>query len=129
MTARLFRVIVPVPDVVKAAEFYSRLLGMPGEPVAGGSRHYFNCSGTILALANPAEHDAEWRPNPDYIYLSVPDLEQVFELAKAAGCKKLDEEITTQPWGERSFYAQDPFGNPICFVDEGTMFTGQGDSA
>jgi hypothetical protein len=28
------------------------------------------------------------------------------------------------PWGERLFYAKDPSGNPICFVDEGTLFTG-----
>ena len=28
------------------------------------------------------------------------------------------------PWGERAFYAKDPFGNKICFVDEKTLFTG-----
>ncbi len=26
---------------------------------------------------------------------------------------------------ERSFYARDPFGNPICIVDEKTVFTGR----
>ncbi len=26
--------------------------------------------------------------------------------------------------GERLFYARDPFDNPICFVDEKTVFTG-----
>jgi hypothetical protein len=34
--------------------------------------------------------------------------------------------IETRPWGERSFYATDPFGNPICnpicFVDSRTLF-------
>ena len=30
----------------------------------------------------------------------------------------------TRPWGERSFYGRDPFGNPICLVDSGTTFTG-----
>ena len=33
-------------------------------------------------------------------------------------------EIAERPWGERSFYAHDPFGNPVCFVDERTLFTG-----
>ena len=33
-------------------------------------------------------------------------------------------EIAERPWGERSFYATDPFGNKICFVDRATMFTG-----
>lgn len=30
------------------------------------------------------------------------------------------------PWGERMFWAADPFGNPISFVDEKTKFTGSG---
>jgi hypothetical protein len=34
-------------------------------------------------------------------------------------------EIAMRPWGERSFYMADPFGNPLCFVDERTLFTGQ----
>jgi hypothetical protein len=28
------------------------------------------------------------------------------------------------PWGERSFYAEDPWGNPLCFVEEGTFYRG-----
>jgi len=32
--------------------------------------------------------------------------------------------IETRPWGERSFYMKDLFGNPLCFVDEQTVFTG-----
>jgi hypothetical protein len=34
-------------------------------------------------------------------------------------------DIVTRPWGERSFYAADPFGNRLCFVDEQTIFTGR----
>jgi uncharacterized glyoxalase superfamily protein PhnB len=32
-------------------------------------------------------------------------------------------QIANRPWGERSFYLRDPFGNPLCFVDETTVFT------
>ena len=32
--------------------------------------------------------------------------------------------IAVRPWGERSFYAEDPWGNPLCFVEEGTVYTG-----
>ncbi len=32
--------------------------------------------------------------------------------------------IVVRPWGERSFYAEDPWGNPLCFVEEGTVYTG-----
>jgi hypothetical protein len=37
----------------------------------------------------------------------------------------VDDRIRKRPWGEKSFYARDPFGNPICFVDEKTVFTGK----
>jgi hypothetical protein len=44
--------------------------------------------------------------------------------AAGAGAVELSE-VAVQSWGERSFYARDPFGNPICFVDSGTLFTGE----
>ena len=33
-------------------------------------------------------------------------------------------EINRRPWGEVSFYLDDPFGNPLCFVDETSIFRG-----
>jgi len=33
-------------------------------------------------------------------------------------------EIARRPWGERSFYLHDPFGNPLCFVDAASIFKG-----
>jgi hypothetical protein len=32
--------------------------------------------------------------------------------------------IERRSWGERSFYAHDPFGNPLCFVDASAVFRG-----
>lgn len=32
--------------------------------------------------------------------------------------------IATRPWGKRSFYVEDPFGNKQCFVDRATLFSG-----
>ena len=32
--------------------------------------------------------------------------------------------INVWPWGERSFHAQDPWGNPLCFVEAGTVYSG-----
>ncbi len=124
--ARLFRVILPVSDIKAATEFYSQLLGVPGKRVSPG-RHYFDCGGTILACFDPrADGDSfDARPNPDHVYFAVAEVEQVFERAKAIGCREIDDRICTRPWGERGFYAQDPFGNPVCFVDEGTIFTGE----
>jgi uncharacterized glyoxalase superfamily protein PhnB len=125
MGIKLFRIILPVTDIEHAAGFYAQLLAMPGKRVSPG-RHYFDCGGVILACFDPrADGDnVPATPNPDHVYFAVDDLEQVFERAHGLGCAALDAAIQTRPWGERSFYAKDPFGNPICFVDELTVFTG-----
>jgi len=124
--AKLYRVILPVSDIESAASFYGKLLDQTGRRVSPG-RHYFDCGGTILACFDPHADgdDFDARPNPDHIYFSVQDLETVFEKARQLPCKRIDQQIQTQPWGERCFYAEDPFSNPICFVDERTGFTGE----
>jgi catechol 2,3-dioxygenase-like lactoylglutathione lyase family enzyme len=128
MSMKLYRVILPVSDIARAERFYSALTGSPGERVSPG-RHYFDLGGTILAVYDPAADGDEpgdgWRPHPNqYIYLSVGDLEAAVDRAIRAGAEPLGEGIEAMPWGERLFYARDPFGNPICLVDERTVFTG-----
>jgi predicted enzyme related to lactoylglutathione lyase len=122
---RLYRVILPVADIARAEAFYAALLEMPGRRVSPG-RHYFDCGGTILACFDPRADgdDFEARPNPDHLYFAVADLEAALARARAAGAA-VRGEIRTMPWGERSFYATDPFGNRFCMVDERTLFTGR----
>jgi uncharacterized glyoxalase superfamily protein PhnB len=88
-------------------------------------RHYFPCGGTILACFDAlADGDSEAvRPNPEHIYFSVNELDAARERVRDSGAADVTP-IETQPWGERSFYARDPFGNPICFVDSETLFAG-----
>jgi predicted enzyme related to lactoylglutathione lyase len=125
MTPKLYRVILPVSDIAQAERFYSNLLGIPGKRVSPG-RHYFDCDGVILACFDPkADGDTfAARPNPDHIYFAVSDLDSAYQRAASAGCQWLEPKIERRSWGERSFYAKDPFGNPICLVDEKTVFTG-----
>jgi catechol 2,3-dioxygenase-like lactoylglutathione lyase family enzyme len=125
-TPRLFRVIVPVSNLDQATRFYSRLLGIEGRALGGG-RAYFDCGPVILALLESSKP-----PISDYVYFAVSDLEAVHERARKLGCLSRENvhgrsgaEIAVRPWGERSFYARDPAGNGICFVDETTLFTGQ----
>jgi catechol 2,3-dioxygenase-like lactoylglutathione lyase family enzyme len=130
---RLFRVIVPVTDIERAAAFYEALLHLRGVRVSGG-RHYLDAGGVILALYDPgADGDqAQPRPNFEHLYFAVPDLEAVYERAATLGGLSSVRgdgglpmgEIARRPWGERSFYMNDPFGNPLCFVDRKTLFTG-----
>lgn len=125
---KLYRVILPVTDIDAAEKFYTTMLGVPGERISPG-RHYFDCGGTLLACYDPDRDGdgigAGWKHHPlQYLYFAVTDLDATLAQAKGAGCRQVDAAIAKMPWGERLFYAQDPFGNPICFVDEQTLFTG-----
>jgi catechol 2,3-dioxygenase-like lactoylglutathione lyase family enzyme len=130
---RIFRVILPVNDIELAAKFYADLLGGPGVRVSPG-RHYFDCGGVILACFHPKADGDGWeaRPNQDHIYFAVKNLESYHRRAAKLGALQKGDvhgeasgEIVKRPWGERSFYGQDPFGNLFCFVDEKTLFTGK----
>jgi predicted enzyme related to lactoylglutathione lyase len=123
-TARLFRVILPVSSIEGAAVFYAAVLGQPGMRVSPG-RHYFGCGGVILACFDPRADGDAWdaQPNPDHIYFAVDDLEEYFGRVSGQPNGTILRPIETQPWGERSFYCRDPFGNKLCFVDERTVFT------
>ena len=133
-TPRLYRVILPVGELESVVPFYSTLLDQPGMRVSAG-RHYFRCGDVTLAIYSPrGDGDPrEPRPNFDHVYFAVDDLEAVFQRAEQTGGLSVETgdgelgmgQIATRPWGERSFYMHDPFGNPLCFVDAATLFTGR----
>src|SRR5215472_2680619 len=125
-SARLFRVILPVSSIDEAAAYYGAVLGNRGQRISPG-RHYFSCGQCILACFDPRADGDPWdaKPNPEHIYFAVDDLEEYFRRVSRQSAGSVSRPIETQPWGERSFYACDPFGNKICFVDQATMFTGE----
>ncbi|HEY3038625.1 MAG TPA: VOC family protein [Pyrinomonadaceae bacterium] len=132
MADKIFRVVLQVADLDRAAEFYAKLLDDPGRRIPRASRHYIDCGSVILALVDPTPGGEEAKPLPDYIYFAVGDLEKVYSRATELGCLSIDDvhgagagEIVVRPWGERSFYVADPWGNGLCFVDEKTLFTGR----
>ena len=86
----------------------------------------------ILALVDQAAGGLQAKPIPDYVYFAVDNLEEVYARARELGCLSQEDvhdrkagEILKRPWGERSFYCDDPWGNGLCFVDEKTLFTGR----
>jgi len=130
---RLFRVIAPVTNIEEAARFYSAIFDNPGFRISPG-RHYFECGGVILAVYD-AVADGDVQPvrhNGDHIYFAVPDLDAVFKRAQQAGGLSTAigdgnlpmGKIAKRPWGEVSFYVHDPSGNPLCFVDEKSVYRG-----
>ena len=62
-------------------------------------------------------------PNPDHVYFATDDLDACYRRVTAQPNSSILRHIETQPWGERSFYCTDPFGNKLCFVDNETLFT------
>lgn len=133
---RVYRIILSVSDTDRAAEFYGTLLATEARHV-GPDRVYLDCGPVILALVKTADGTSpeKGRSNFDNVYFATSELERVHERAKQLNCRMAGAihdmpdqplgEIVVRPWGERSFYVEDPFGNPLCFVDETTVFTGR----
>ena len=106
MTApKLFRVTIEVSDLEKATTLYSDLLATPGKRHPG-ARHYYDCGGVILAVLDVHARAQE---------LGVLAPYQVHGQPAA--------DVITRPWGEKSFYVVDPWGNDLCFCEDGTLYT------
>lgn len=132
--AKIFRIILPVNDIGRAVSFYESVFDQMGQRVSPG-RHYFDCEGLVLACYDPMADgdDYEAVPLPEPVYIAVDDLQTTFRRASDAGASFSNDvipdvgplgEIAQRPWGEISFYATDPFGNPLCFVSRESVFTG-----
>ena len=132
MAPSLFRIILQVADLDEAEAFYGKLLGDRGRRIPRASRHYIDCGPVILALVDPSIDDETAKALPDYIYFAVNDLETIHDRARELNCLSNEDvhgesagAMVVRPWGERSFYVKDPWGNGLCFVDEKTLFTGK----
>jgi predicted enzyme related to lactoylglutathione lyase len=125
----LFRINVEVANLDQAADFYGKLFGVKGRMQAG-SRCYFTCGAVTLQVLDVS---SAGKPHPaaKALYFTVKDLDALFARAKKLGCLSTEEVhgvpgggISVRPWGERSFYAQDKWQNPLCFVEAGTVYEG-----
>ncbi|MGH8066093.1 MAG: VOC family protein [Candidatus Entotheonellia bacterium] len=128
---KLFRVLLEVSNLSSAVTFYSALFGIPGRPIFGG-RHYFDYGEVILGFVDVSATGRDAQPIPQYVYFAVSNLDEVYRRAEELGCLASEDvhggssgKIEVRPWGERSFYAADPFGNLVCFVDAETVFSGR----
>jgi catechol 2,3-dioxygenase-like lactoylglutathione lyase family enzyme len=125
----LFRINVEVGNLDEAAEFYGKLFGLVGHKQAG-SRCYFTCGPVTLQVVDVSSVHTP-HPAAMALYFVVNDLDAIFERAKSLQCLSQEEvhgspggKISVQPWGERSFYAEDRWHNPLCFVEAGTIYPG-----
>jgi catechol-2,3-dioxygenase len=126
---QFFRLNIEVADLDAAVLFYMKLLNIQGRRQPG-RRCYFNCGPVTLQVL-----DVSSRSQPHVaakaLYFTVTNLEAAFNRAKELNCLSQEDVhnapaggIVVHPWGERSFYVADPWGNPLCFVEHGTVYTG-----
>jgi predicted enzyme related to lactoylglutathione lyase len=125
----LFRLNLEVGNLDEAAKFYGTLFGAQGR-VQAGSRCYFDAGGVTLQVLDVS---SQGKPHPaaKALYFTVKDVDAAFARARTLGCLSSEVihgepggEIRVRPWGERSFYAEDPWQNPLCFVEAGTVYPG-----
>lgn len=126
---QFFRLNIEVDNLDAAIAFYSKLLGMEGRKQAG-ARVYYRCGAVTLQVVNVSSSHAP-HPAAKALYFTVCDLEAAFARAQELNCLSAESVhdapgggIVVRPWGERSFYCEDPWKNPLCFVEEGTVYAG-----
>ena len=123
MSSRLIRVLIRVPNIERAVAFYAHVLSSPGRRISPG-RHHFAIGSVEVACYDPVAdgdlHDTAQSLSLWHLYVAVDYLESVLQRVRDSG-GSVAQPISSKPWGERSFYAADPFGNRICFVDAATV--------
>ena len=126
---KLFRVTLEVADLERATQLYAALFGLDGQRYPG-ARHYFDCGGVIVAVLDVSRGGMPPTPGPKSLYFAVDDVDAVHARAEQLGVLapyqvhgEAAGAVITRPWGERSFYVVDPWGNDLCFCENGTLYT------
>ena len=126
---KLFRVTLEVADLERATQLYAALFGLDGQRYPG-ARHYFDCGGVIVAVLDVSRGGMPPTPGPKSLYFAVDDVNAVHARADQLGVLapyqvhgEPASAVITRPWGERSFYVVDPWGNDLCFCENGTLYT------
>jgi catechol 2,3-dioxygenase-like lactoylglutathione lyase family enzyme len=125
----LFRVTLEVNHLERAKTFYEELLAMKARKLPG-LRLHFDCGGCVLEITDVSASGPS-HPNAKSVSLSVPNLEAVHKRARKLKCLSIElvpdkagGAMHKRPWGEKSFYVDDPWFNSLCFVQAGTEYRG-----
>ena len=126
---KLFRVTLEVADLERATQLYAALFGLEGQRYPG-ARHYFDCGGVIVAVLDVSRGGMPPTAGPKSLYFAVDDVNAVHVRAAKLGVLapyqvhgEPASAVIVRPWGERSFYVVDPWGNDLCFCENGTLYT------
>jgi hypothetical protein len=126
---KLFRVTLEVSDLESATEMYGQLFAADGIRHRG-ARHYFDCGGVIVAVIDVSQGGLTPTPGPKSLSFAVDDIDAIHQRAARLDVLAPYQvhgepagEVLERPWGERSFYVVDAWGNDLCFCQNGTLFT------
>ena len=114
--------IVPVlcyRDARRAAEFIKSAFGFEERMLHtdddGGIVHSeFALNGGVVMLGSEKAGKLRWPPGSACVYIVLPEVDEHYERAKAAGAE-IVMEPTDQEYGSRDYVARDFEGNLWCF--------------
>ena len=124
---------IDVDDLERGTRFYCDGLGLRVGRRFEGWVELVGADAPIYLLPKAAGSEAfpkgtkrsytrHWTPvHLDFV---VGEIGAAIKRALDAGAT-LERDVTTHPYGKLALMA-DPFGNPLCFVDATTVFTGPG---
>lgn len=122
---RLFRVSLEVSNLDKAKAFYEELLGVKAKKLPL-QRLEFDLGGCALQIVDVSSSGPS-HPCARAVHFAVPVLDAIHQRARKLKCLSLElvhdrpgGAIHKRPWGDRSFYVDDPWFNALCFVQQGT---------
>jgi catechol-2,3-dioxygenase len=122
---QLFRVCLEVNHLERAKAFYEELLALKGKKLAG-QRVHFDVGGCVLEIIDVSASGPS-HPCAKSVCISVPAVDVVHKRARKLKCLSIElvqdkpgGAIHVRPWGEKSFYVDDPWFNSLCFVQAGT---------
>jgi catechol 2,3-dioxygenase-like lactoylglutathione lyase family enzyme len=122
---QLFRVTLEVNHLERAKAFYEELLGLKGRKLPG-LRLHFDMGGCVLEICDVSASGPS-HPCAKSIGISVPVIDAVHKRARKLKCLSIElvhdkpgGAIHVRPWGEKSFYVDDPWFNSLCFVQAGS---------
>ena len=125
---QLIRLNVEVADLDAAISFYTDLFRVRGRKQPGTDA---TCGPVTLQVLDVSSN-GQPHPAAKALSFTVENLEAAFDRAKALSClsRKVSARVHRQVASSCArgasdrFYAEDPWGKPLCFVEEGTVYTG-----
>lgn len=122
---QLFRISLEVSNLERARAFYEDLLGIKGRKVLDAQLH-FDCGAAVLQVVDVSALGPA-HPCARSVHFLVPNVDAVHKRARKLKCLSIElvqnkpgGAVYQRPWGEKSFYVDDPWFNSICFVESGT---------